>query len=222
MFVADCQAAVNGADPVGSVSEVIAETIRHGASIDAALGTRIGREPDTFFSSDRLTVQRILWPGGSWSEPHEHRMWAVIGVYAGEELNQLFERECDGRLRESRTCAVSTREVLAFGPAAIHSVENPHRDLTAGLHVYGGDINGIDRSAWSPSGREVPLSENRSRQMAMFRVIRDLARERGDRFDSDARYVVMQALRAECERERRYLTPEEARPIAEHALSATR
>jgi predicted metal-dependent enzyme (double-stranded beta helix superfamily) len=218
-FVVACQAAADAEDPVGAVHEVVGASIRDADAIDAAVGTKLG--PETFFSSERLTVQRIVWPGGSWGEPHDHRMWSVIGVYAGEELNRLYERVPDGGLRESHTCAVSAHDVLTLGADVIHSVENPHRELTAGLHVYGGDIDGIDRSAWSPDGREVPLTENRSRWLSMFQVVRDLARERGERLDPDATYAVMQALRAACDRERRYLTPEEARPIVEHALTRT-
>jgi predicted metal-dependent enzyme (double-stranded beta helix superfamily) len=217
-FVTACQAAANAEHPVSAVQEVVAAAIRDGSAIDAVLGTEIKREHDTFLSSQDLTVQRILWPGGSWSPPHDHRMWAVIGVYEGEELNRLYERACEG-LQESRICAVSKKEVLALEADAIHSVENPHRELTAGLHVYGGDIVGIDRSAWTPHGREVPFSENYSRQMAMFQVLRDLATERGESLDADARYDALRALRAACDREQRYLTPDEARPVAEQALS---
>jgi predicted metal-dependent enzyme (double-stranded beta helix superfamily) len=220
-FALVCQAAANAAEPVSAVQEVVGAAIRDGAAIDAALGTEVKRENDTFLSSGDLTVQRILWPGGSWSPPHDHRMWAVIGVYAGEEMNRLYERVPTG-LREIRTCAVSEREMLTLAADTIHSVENTHRELTAGLHVYGGDIIGIDRSAWTPDGREVPFSENSSRQMAMFQVMRDIATERGEPLDANARYQVLLALRVACDRERRYLTSDEARPIAEHALSTGR
>jgi predicted metal-dependent enzyme (double-stranded beta helix superfamily) len=220
-FALACHAAANAAEPISAVQEVVGVAIRDGAAIDAVLGTDIKREHDTFLSSGELTVQRILWPGGSWSPPHDHRMWAVIGVYAGEEVNQLYERVPEG-LQALRTCAVSEREVLSLAADAIHSVENPHRELTAGLHVYGGEILGIDRSAWRPDGREVPFSENFSCQMSMFQIMRDIATERGEPLDADARYEVLHALRLACERERRYLTADEARPIAERALSAAR
>ena len=45
-------------------------------------------EPDTLFASPEITVQRIVWRGGARSNVHEHRMWAVVGVYAGAEVNQ--------------------------------------------------------------------------------------------------------------------------------------
>jgi len=170
------------------------------------------------FSSEDLTVQRILWPAGTWTAPHDHRMWAVIGVYSGEELNRLYQRTSDG-LQELRTCAVAQREVLALEADAIHMVENPHRQLTAGLHVYGGDMIGGERSSWRPDGREVPSSENRADLMSMFQAMYDLAAEHGMSLDDDARYMARVALRTASEREHRYPTSDEARRILEDAWS---
>jgi predicted metal-dependent enzyme (double-stranded beta helix superfamily) len=217
-FVIECQSAANAADSVGAVQEVVAGAIRDGSSIDAAFGTKINRDPDTLFASKDLTVQRILWPGGSWTRPHDHRMWAVIGVYAGEELNRLYERT-PGGITETGTRPVAKREVLLLDAKAIHSVENPYRELTAGLHVYGGDIIGGERSAWGPDGREVASSENLSRAMSMFQAMRDLAAERGRSLDDDARYEAFQVLRAACERQRRYPTSDEARQLIADAWS---
>jgi predicted metal-dependent enzyme (double-stranded beta helix superfamily) len=210
-FVRECRSAASALDPVGAVQVVVEAAISDGASIDAALGTERQRENDTLFSSRMLTVQRILWPGGVGSSPHEHRMWAVIGVYRGEELNHLFERTPDG-LKEYDERVVRRREALALDANVIHSVENPHRELTAGLHVYGGDILGADRSAWGPDGCEVPFPENNAAYIAMFAPLRDMAQEHGEQ-DDDARYHAIVALTAATKREKRYLTHDECRRI---------
>ena len=96
---------------------------------------------------------------------------------------------------------------------AIHSVENPDRNWTAGLHVYGGDIVNIERSAWGPDGREVPFAENASARRAMFQPMRELAKEHGMKIDDEARYLAFTALTTETQRQRRYPTPAEARQI---------
>jgi predicted metal-dependent enzyme (double-stranded beta helix superfamily) len=211
-FVSECQAARTTADPVGAVRKVIGTAIADGAAIDAALGAALTGEEEALFSSADLTVQRILWPGGVLTPPHEHRMWAVIGVYRGEELNRFYERTPHG-LEECGAHAVGQGEVLVLDSDTIHSVENPHHQLTAGLHVYGGDIRGIDRSAWGPDGREVSWNENSSAYRSMFQPMRDLAQEHGTRIDDNARYDAFLALRAACEREGRYPTYAEARRI---------
>ncbi len=200
-FVGECQAAAVEDDPVAAVREVVAAAIADGASIDAALGTerKREREPDTLFSSSDLTVQRIVWPPGAFSSRHDHRMWAVIGVYAGQEVNHLYARS-PGGLKECDRRGVGEREVLILRSDAIHSVENGRRERTAGLHVYGGDIVNLERSAWGPDGREVSFQENVTARMPMLNAMRDLAAEQGMRVDDDSRYVALMALRATCER----------------------
>jgi predicted metal-dependent enzyme (double-stranded beta helix superfamily) len=217
-FVSECRAAASAVDPVRAVHAVVEAAIGDGASIDAALGTERKRENDTLFSSPTLTVQRILWPGGVGSSPHEHRMWAVIGVYRGEELNHLFERTPDD-LKECGERVVGRLDVLALEADVIHSVENPHRELTAGLHVYGGDILGIERSAWGPYGREVAFAESTSAYLSMFEPMRDLAQEYGKQNDDEARYQATIALFDATKRERRYLTRDESRRIIAGAWS---
>ena len=177
------------------------------------LGTELKGNNDTLFSSEALTVQRIIWVPGLPSVPHEHRMWAVVGVYAGEELNRIYERSPDGRLTEIRTRAVPERDVFVLDADAIHSVENCGDQWTAALHVYGGDIVHIERNAWGPDGREVPFAEVDSARRAMFAPMRALAEEHGTPIDSKARYLAITALTAATERERRYPTPAEARQI---------
>lgn len=212
VFVSDVQSAVARSDSINAVQEVVAAAIVDGAAIDSALGTELKPEPETLLSSDHLTIQRIIWPPGLGSPPHEHRMWAVVGVYAGEELNRIYERGSGG-LRERGTRAVAERDVFVLDADAIHSVENPDRNWTAGLHVYGGDIVNIERSAWAPDGREVPFAENSTARRAMFPPMRELAQAHGMKLDDEARYLAFIALTAATERERRYPTPAEARQI---------
>jgi predicted metal-dependent enzyme (double-stranded beta helix superfamily) len=211
-FVSDCQAAVVEVDPVTAVRDVVAAAIADGSSIDAALGTEFKRAPDILFSSVDLTVQRIRWPPGFVSSPHDHRMWAVIGVYAGEELNRLYDRSPNG-LTECGRHAVAQRDVFVLDQNAIHLVENPDRGWTAGLHVYGGDILSVERSAWGPDGREVTFAEDSSVRIAMLQAMRDLAADREKHIDDEAGFLAFTALRAACERERRYPTPPQARRI---------
>jgi len=139
-------------------------------------------------------------------------MWAVIGVYAGEEVNRLYQRSPRG-LEEHRARVVSRRQVLTLDDQAIHSVENPRRERTAGLHVYGGDIVGIARSAWGPDGVEVPFAENVVSWRAMFEAMRNVAAARGREISDDDCYDALTAIRAACERHGRLLSSQEASDI---------
>jgi predicted metal-dependent enzyme (double-stranded beta helix superfamily) len=212
-FVDACRAALDRDDPVEAVREAVLAALSEGrAAIDTVLGTKFKREADTLYSSPDLTVQRILWPPGFAGRPHEHRMWAIVGVYGGEERNRFFERSPNG-LKESGRCALAQGQVLVLDDDAIHAVENARRDWTAGLHVYGGDIVGAPRNAWGPDGREVPVVEDRTASAAMYQVLYDLAAESKTRLDDEAHFQATTALRDACDRERRYLTPIEARRV---------
>ncbi len=211
-FVREVQLAAEAADPVAAVEEVVATAIIDGISIDAALGTTITADHDTLFVSERLTVQRIQWVPGLASIPHEHRMWAVVGVYTGEELNRIYERSSDG-LREVRSERVPERSLLTLDSDAIHSVENPGHARTAALHVYGGDIVHGERNGWGPDGREAPYADIDAARRAMFEPMRDLTPRSGGPIPADVRLRVLTTLLAASEREKRYLTADEAREI---------
>jgi predicted metal-dependent enzyme (double-stranded beta helix superfamily) len=215
-FVSDCQEAASSADPLEAAREVVASAITHPAAIDAVLGTEIRAEPDTLFSSAGLTVQRIQWPPGIESPAHEHRMWAVVGVYAGLELNRIYRRSADG-IEECAKRDIGEGDVLVLDEDAIHSVENPLRRRTAGLHVYGGDILSVERSAWGPDGREVSWATNAERGRPRFQAMREVAADHGKQLDDESRYLAITALQAACKRDRRYPTNDEARRIVEQA-----
>jgi predicted metal-dependent enzyme (double-stranded beta helix superfamily) len=215
-FVADCRAATVEPDPAGAVREVVAAAIADPSSIDTALGTTIEQEPKPLFLSDELTVRRVLWPPGLATAPHEHRMWAVVGVYAGEERNSIYQRSSEG-LAQLRECVLNPGDVLVLDADGIHAVDNPRRSWTAGLHVYGGDLPHTDRSAWGPDGREVSFQEWRAWYSQLTQAMREVARDHDRVIDDEATYLANRALLASWERERRYLTADEARHIIAEA-----
>jgi predicted metal-dependent enzyme (double-stranded beta helix superfamily) len=219
-FVAECQAAAAGADPLGAVHEVVAAAIAEGLSIDAALGPgRTSRYPHPLLSSANLTVQRVVRTPGQLGSRHEHRMWAVIGVYASAEVNRLYERSPDG-LTERGRCVVAAGDVMVLDADAIHSVENPGRDWASGLHVYGGDILAVARNAWGPDGREVAFEHDAAARIPMFKGMARAAADRGQPIDDDGWYLANRALAGAGDREGRYPTADEARRLVADAWAA--
>ena len=218
VFVAECQGAAAESDPVEAVREVVEAAIQQGTAIDETLGTKVTGEADTLFRSDELTVQRIIWPGGSASPPHDHRMWAVVGVYAGRELNTLFDRR-DRVISARRVVPIDAGSVLTLPVDAVHAVRNPDRQWTAGLHVYGGDIVDVERSAWLPDGSHAPQREVAAQRRLMVQAMLDMATEAGEKISDERRFVALTALWREAERARRNLTADEAREVVATAWS---
>jgi hypothetical protein len=143
-------------------------------------------------------------------------MWAVVGVYAGQEVNRLYERTSRG-LKGCGGHVVDAGDVFVLGTDAIHAIENYGRQRTVGLHVDGGDLAGADNSFWGPDGRELSTRLYGAEASERFHALMEVAAEHGKHIDDDAWYSANTALREARERERRYPTSAETRRIAAHA-----
>lgn len=104
---------------------------------------------NVLYNSDEFTVLNVVWPPRMTLYPHDHRMWAVIGIYAGSEEN-VFYRRSGPTIESSGGKSLTQRDVLLLGDDAIHSVHNPLRSHTGAIHVYGGDFIRAPRSQWPP------------------------------------------------------------------------
>jgi len=84
--------------------------------------------------------------------PHNHDMWAVIGIYSGREDNIFWRRLPTDSHRVEAAGAKSLRDkdCVQLGRDIIHSVTNPVGRLTGAIHVYGGDFFNANRSEWDP------------------------------------------------------------------------
>ena len=85
--------------------------------------------------------------------PHDHRMWAVIGVYSGREDNIFWRRVAGGAgglIEAAGAKSLGERCAEPLERDVIHSVTNPLERLTAAIHLYGGDFYGAKRSDWDP------------------------------------------------------------------------
>ena len=90
----------------------------------------------------------VIWPPLMTLYPHDHRMWAAIGIYSGREDNAFYRRN-KGSLVPSGGRSLTERAVLLLGADVIHSVHNPAAlSYTGAIHVYGGDFVGTPRSQW--------------------------------------------------------------------------
>ena len=97
--------------------------------------------------------------------PHNHNMWAVIGIYGGREDN-IFWRKTGDRLEAAGAEALSTKDAAPLGKDIVHSVTNPIEKITAALHVYGGDFFAPGRSEWDPETlEERPFDVESARRM---------------------------------------------------------
>lgn len=85
--------------------------------------------------------------------PHDHRMWAVIGVYEGREDNAFFKRTADGLVAASAR-QLEAGDTALLGAQTIHAVTNPLGLFTCALQIYGGDFFNVARSEFDPDTLE--------------------------------------------------------------------
>lgn len=137
----------------------------HGATLRDRTPARTVFE--TLHRSPELTVQHIVLPPEAAAAPHEHQMWAVVGVFSGREENTLFERSADGGLRRVRDVTLDAGDVLALDERAIHAIRNPGDGYLGAIHVYGGDLFAVTRSEWDATGAEHVLDTARQAATAL-------------------------------------------------------
>ena len=96
-FIADCQAAVTAGDGHKGVQEVVARAVADPAAVLKGLGEPTGGGIRKLHHSSSLTVLNVVWPPKMTIMPHDHQMWAVIGIYTGREDNIFWRRLDAGR-----------------------------------------------------------------------------------------------------------------------------
>ena len=148
-FVADCAAAANDDRPQEAVREVLARGVSDPGAMLAAVGEPNEAGLTVFHRSENLTIFAAAWTPQMNLMPHNHLMWALIGIYTGREDNILWRHE-DGRLTGYGAKTLFEGDVAVLPDTAIHSVTNPLERYTGGIHIYGGDFFATRRSQWDP------------------------------------------------------------------------
>ncbi len=129
--------------------EVAVEAVSDGAGMVAELGEPEHTDITPLYRSPELTILNFAWVPCMSLMPHNHQMYAVIGIYSGREDN-VFWRRTDVSIEAAGAKSLGSGDVATLGRNIIHSVLNPIGKMTTAIHVYGGDFFEPDepRSEW--------------------------------------------------------------------------
>ena len=152
-FVEACKAATLGPEPHRQVRELVARAVSDPSAALRALGEPTLAAINTLYRSDTLTVLNIAWGPGMRFPPHDHRMWAVIGILGGQEDNLFYRREGNHAVEDGGRSLVA-KDTVMLGKDVIHAVNSPLDVITPAIHVYGGDFFGTPRSEYDPQSLE--------------------------------------------------------------------
>lgn len=174
-FVADCVEARRESDSLVAVKEVLDRALSRSGDIANALPATAAEFVPLYTSPD-ISVFKFVWGPAMFVPPHDHLMWAVSGIYGGEEDNVFYRRTPAGIVRSGGR-RVGAAGSAMLGADAIHAVTNPSsRACTGSIHIYGGDYLGKQRSIWDPDTlEERPADGDTIRRM--FEAARAQGRE---------------------------------------------
>jgi predicted metal-dependent enzyme (double-stranded beta helix superfamily) len=169
-FIADCRGALVTDRPQRTIRELVARAVADPAAVVKRLGEPERPGIQRLFCSPDLTILNIIWAPMMTVTPHDHRMWAVIGVYTGREDNIFWRRittdEGGTRVEAAGARAICAKDVEPLGRDIVHSVTNPLPRITGALQVYGGDFFAAARSEWDPETLlERPFNLERARRV---------------------------------------------------------
>lgn len=126
----------------GAVKELLTEALRNPGEVKQALDAMGQAKPIgeghmgdfVIHRSPDLTILRAAVLPKFKSPPHNHLMWAVIGVYEGQENNYFYRRGGKG-LEAAGDRELKPADVLVLGTDVIHAIENPLDHTLYAIHV---------------------------------------------------------------------------------------
>ncbi|MGW8367692.1 MAG: hypothetical protein ACWGPN_03305 [Gammaproteobacteria bacterium] len=154
-----CKQALSAPDAQHEVETILLEAANDPAVRDAiSARTKFASLEDlAIHRSDTLTLLAGSLPPGFSAAPHNHNIWSVVSVCAGQEDNEFFERDGDSLRRVGETSVVAPG-VLANAAEVIHAIRNPLDTPLVVLHAYGGDLFSTPRSNWdATTHKEIPF-----------------------------------------------------------------
>ena len=164
-LVEDLKRAGKGADGQPAVRAVLERAVSEPGALLAGIGEPREAGIHTLYRAPDLTILNVVWAPLMVLLPHNHRMWATIGIYTGREDNILW-RPAGPRVGAFGAASLSEKDVFDLPDDAIHSVINPIPRLTGAIHVYGGDFFAAPRSEWdSDTLRERPFDIEAARRV---------------------------------------------------------
>jgi predicted metal-dependent enzyme (double-stranded beta helix superfamily) len=136
-FIEACVEALKDGQP--AVREVVKSSVSNPSEIMSDLGEPRHAGIVTLYRAPDLTIINFVWAPCMSLMPHNHQMFAVIGVYSGREDNIFWKRNRTS-IEAAGARSLGVGDVASLGREAIHSVLNPIGKMTAAIHVYGGDF----------------------------------------------------------------------------------
>ena len=126
-----------------------------------------GNPRQAFYRSPNLSLLKVSFPAGRRTPPHDHGTWAAILLLSGGEKNTIYSVDDGARLARVNEVVLEPQSILSVPAANAHVAECLGDEPAVGLHVYGGNVLGLERRMWDPDTLEAqPLDWTRYEALA--------------------------------------------------------
>jgi predicted metal-dependent enzyme (double-stranded beta helix superfamily) len=118
---------------------------------DSGMGGGIGQWLLYRAEDDSLCLFSLVVPSGSATPVHDHLAWGLVGLYRGEQDEEIYEREgAELRLVERR--ALRPGDLYALFPPHddIHRVTTTSADTSVSIHLLTNDTGCTWRHTYDP------------------------------------------------------------------------
>lgn len=112
---------------------------------------------------DALSLMALMIPAGAATPVHDHLAWGLVGLYRGEQDEEVYRRVDDGRTRgravlelvEKRHVNPGDFYTLLPPEGDIHRVRTTSATPSISIHLLGNDVGCVWRHAYDPETRAV-------------------------------------------------------------------
>ncbi len=171
-FVADVQATIAAASSPAQACEALrprfAELLAdtnwlpsryRAAAPESGMGRGIGQWLLYRAADHSLSLFALVVPPGSETPIHDHLAWGLVGLYRGEQDEEIYAQREDGlELVERRSLVPGDFYALIPPRDDIHRVRTTSADTSVSIHLLTNDTGCVWRHSFDPgSGEESPF-----------------------------------------------------------------
>ncbi len=129
------------------------------AAPESGMGGGIGQWLLYRAGDGSLSLFSLVVPPGSATPIHDHLAWGLVGLYQGEQDEEIYVRRDDAlELVERRSLRPGDFYVLIPPQDDIHRVRTTSADTSVSVHLLTNDTGCVLRHAYDPvSGQETPF-----------------------------------------------------------------